>query len=65
MGDDKTTDCEELHARASLLHYEADLSLSQAQARGADWEGFGDQVGIALRFEGMAMQVEAEITEEC
>ena len=65
MADDMMTDCEELHARASLLHYEADLSLSQAQARGADWDGFGDQVNIALRFESMAMQVEAEISEDC
>ena len=58
-------DCEELQARASLLHYEADLSLSQAQARGVEWEGFGDQVGIALRFEDLAMQVEAVISEDC
>ena len=60
-----TTDCKELHARADMLHQEADLSLSKAEVRGAEWRGFSDQVAIALRCESMAMQVEAEIEEEC
>ena len=60
-----TTDCEELHARASMLHHEAESGLSKAEARGAEWRGFSDQVAIALRCEGMALQVEAEIEEEC
>ncbi len=60
-----TNDCEELHARASMLHHEADLGLCEAEARGAEWRGFSDQVAIALRCEGMALHVEAEIEEEC
>ena len=60
-----TTDCEELYARADMLHHEADLSLSKAEAHGPEWGSFSDQVAIALRCEGMALQVEAEIEEEC
>ena len=60
-----TTDCEELNARADMLHHEAELGLSKAEARGAEWRGFSDQVAIALRCEGMALQVEAEIEEDC
>ncbi len=60
-----TTDCEELHARANMLHHEADLGLSEAEARGPEWRGFSDQVAIALRCEGMALKVEAEIEEDC
>ena len=60
-----TTDCDELHARADMLHREADLSLQRAEEEGPHWLGFSDQVSLALRCEGMALQVRAEIEEEC
>ena len=60
-----TTDCDELHARAELLHHEADLSLQKAEEQGPRWLGYSDQISIALRCEGMALQVKAEIQEEC
>ena len=58
-------DCEELHARADMLHHEADRGLAKAEAKGSAWQDFSDQVAIALRCESMALQVEAEIAEDC
>lgn len=60
-----TTDCEELHARADMLHQEADLGRSKARSHGAMWSGYVDQIGIAVRCEAMALRVEAKIAEDC
>ncbi len=60
-----TTDCDELHTRAEMLHLQADLGLQRAETQGPRWPSFSDQIGIALRCEGMALQVKAEIEEEC
>ena len=57
--------CEQLQARAQMLHQEARLGLEKALDAGPTWSGFHHQIAIANRCDAMAMQVEAQIKEEC
>ncbi len=57
--------CEELHARAEMLHHEARHGREKAREHGPGWDGYTDQVKIAKRVEGMAKHVEEKIDEEC
>ena len=58
-------DCDELNARAEMLHREARLGLEQALDAGPTWPGFKEQVAIANRCDAMATKVEERIEEEC
>ncbi|MHB8284760.1 MAG: hypothetical protein ACYDD1_08800 [Caulobacteraceae bacterium] len=58
-------DCEELHARADMLHHEADHGWAKVAERGPKWEGYSDQVKIAAKVEVMAARVDEKIEEDC
>lgn len=58
-------ECDELQARAEMLHREARLGLEQALDAGPTWSGFKDQIAIANRCDAMAEAVEERIEEEC
>ena len=60
-----SNDCEELAARAEMLHQETRLSLAKALDAGPRWVGFKDQLAIADRLAEMASRVEHRIEEEC
>ena len=57
-------ECEQLHARAQMLHQEARLGLEKALDAGPTWPGFTDHA-LADRCDAMATQVEARIDDEC
>ena len=58
-------DCDDLHARADMLHLEARQGLEQALDAGPTWSGFEDQIAIANRCDAMAEEVEKRIEENC
>ena len=58
-------ECDELHARAEMLHRKARFGLEQALDAGPTWSGFQDQIAIANRCNAMAERVEEQIEEEC
>jgi hypothetical protein len=58
-------ECEDLQARADMLHREASLGLEKALDLGPTWPGFKDQVEIANRCGNLAAKVDEEISEKC
>ncbi len=59
------TDCDDLKARADMLHQEAELGRRKAEGLGRDWESYKEQVEIADRCDVMAVKVEAAIAADC
>lgn len=58
-------ECDDLQARAEMLHREAHLGLEQALDAGPTWPGFKDQIAIANRCAAMADAVEKRLKQEC
>lgn len=65
MADLANEDCDDLHARAEMLHHEAHHAREKARERGPEWDGYVDQIKIVDRVEKMAVGVEEKIDKAC